>query len=105
MKCPCGEIFDMRGQAEVARHMPHINQAEASRVCPNVEEILPVRGDPAWRNYQAGYLPETRTIEGRSFPAESRRNLRQGVLQLGNRRRLSRNQPPATLQASEEDTA
>jgi hypothetical protein len=32
MKCPCGEIFDMRGPAEVVLHVPHISAAEASRV-------------------------------------------------------------------------
>ena len=25
MKCPCGEIFDMRGPAEVVIHVPHIS--------------------------------------------------------------------------------
>jgi hypothetical protein len=29
MKCPCGEIFDMRGPEEVVRHVQHISQAEA----------------------------------------------------------------------------
>jgi hypothetical protein len=32
MKCPCGEVFDMRGPAEVMLHVPHISAAEASRV-------------------------------------------------------------------------
>ena len=31
MKCPCGEVFDMRGPEEVVRHVPHISGAEAAR--------------------------------------------------------------------------
>jgi hypothetical protein len=31
MKCPCGEVFDMGGPAEVVLHVPHISAAEASR--------------------------------------------------------------------------
>jgi SMP-30/Gluconolactonase/LRE-like region len=27
MKCPCGEIFDMRGLEEMVRHVPHISAA------------------------------------------------------------------------------
>ena len=29
MKCPCGEVFDMHGSAEVLTHVPHISAAEA----------------------------------------------------------------------------
>jgi hypothetical protein len=32
MKCPCGEIFDMHGLAEVVVHVPHISATAASRV-------------------------------------------------------------------------
>ena len=32
MECPCGEIFDMRGPAEVVIHVPHISAAEEARV-------------------------------------------------------------------------
>jgi hypothetical protein len=32
MKCPCGEVFDMRGPEEVVAHVPHISRAEASKV-------------------------------------------------------------------------
>ena len=31
MKCPCGEIFDMRGPAEVVIHVPYISAAQASK--------------------------------------------------------------------------
>jgi hypothetical protein len=31
-KCPCGEIFDMRGPAEVLVHVPHISAAEMVQV-------------------------------------------------------------------------
>ena len=32
MKCPCGEIFDMRGPEEVVVHVSHISAVEAARV-------------------------------------------------------------------------
>jgi hypothetical protein len=31
MKCPCSEIFDMRGPAKVVTHVPHITAVEAAR--------------------------------------------------------------------------
>ena len=34
MKCPCGDIFDMRGPAEVVLHVPHIGAAQAHRLHP-----------------------------------------------------------------------